>query len=244
MAQKRMPLKRIPAHNVASHAVHTQPAAITPKRRAVVAALCRAQTPLAALALGALAACSTVQQDAAQPQVWATLVDASAGSTPGEPVLGGLVTQKITAGRYWQVVPDMFAVRECDAGAGICRQGIAKPVARVTVRQVGTASATVTFQAEYDVGPSQTLTNGLPVSTMTTTMSIPEGVAPMPKHVELVGRTAELPYGQLRKVTLPNGVMLGLCLSASREPVMPPSGACPAGTDEHFGEALASAASL
>ena len=168
------------------------------------------------------------------------MVDASAGSMSGEPVLGGLVTQRIAVGGYWQVVPDLFAVRSCDAG--VCRQGIAKPVARVIVQHVGATSATVTFQAHYDVGPSQTLTNGLPASTMTTTMSIPAGAAPMLKNVESVGHTAELPYGQLRKIMLPDGVALGLCLSDSREPVMPPSGACPAATDAHFSKALAAAA--
>lgn len=230
-------LKRTPATPITEHAAR-QPTGISPKR----SPLRQAWRPLAALAVGALAACTTAQQNAAQPHVWATLVDASAGSTPGDPVLGGLVTQKIAVGPFWQVVPDLFAVRACDAASGVCRQGVAKPVARVTIRHAGAASATVTFQVDYSVGPSQTLTNGMPVSTMKTTVSIPAGVAPMPEHIEVVGRTAELPYGQLRKVTLPDGVTLGLCLSDSREPVMPPSGACPAGTDAHFGEALAAAA--
>ncbi|KVN36021.1 hypothetical protein WJ63_01565 [Burkholderia pyrrocinia] len=235
-------LKRLQAHRIINDASQPQQPGIAAKRPAVATALHLALTPLVALAVGGLAACSTVQQDAVQPHVWATLVDAFAGSTPGEPVRGGLVTQRITVGRFWQVVPDMFAVRACDAATGVCRQGIVKPVARVTLLQVGATGATVTLQTEYNVGPTQTLTNGLPVSTMTTTMSIPAAVAPMPEHTEQVVRTADLPYGQLRKVTLPDGVTLGLCLTDSREPVMPPSGACPAGTDAHFGEALAAAA--
>ncbi|WP_442807611.1 hypothetical protein [Trinickia soli] len=233
--------KYISAHLIAEHAAQ-QLADVSPKRSRLRQAL----TPLAALAVSALAACSTVQQDAVRPQVWATLVDASAGSaapTPGEPVLGGLTTQKISAGLFWQVVPDLFAVRACDAATGECRQGIAKPVARVTLRQVGATGATVTLQTEYHVAPTQSLTNGLPVSPTRATMSIHAGVAPMPEHTEVASRTAELPYGQLRKVTLPDGVTLGLCLSDSREPVMPPSGACPASTDvQHLGEALAAAA--
>lgn len=234
------PLNHLPAHRIANP--NSQRAAIAATRFSATRTLRHALTPLALLAVAALAACSTVQHDAAQPQVWATLVDAAAGSAPGEPFLGGLTTQRITAGHFWQVVPDMFPVRACDAASGVCRRGIARPVARVTLRQVGATSSTVTLQTEYHVGPTQTLTNGLPVSTMTTTMSIPAGVAPMPEHIELASRTVELPYGQLRELTLAGGVTLGLCLSDSREPVMPPSGACPAGTDAHFAQALAAAA--
>ncbi|MBN3856735.1 hypothetical protein G3N59_25470 [Paraburkholderia sp. Ac-20340] len=226
-----------PVDNLVVEPVGADVASPGPKRRRPIA-----RASLVALAVSALAACSSLQPHAAQPQVWATLVDASAGSadaTPGEPVLGGLVTQKIATGLYWQVVPDLFAVHACDAGTGGCRHGIAKPVARVTLLQAGATSAKVTLQAEYNVGASQTLTNGLPVSPMTTTLSVPAGVPVMSTHVERVERTAELPYGQLRKVTLPDGVTLGLCISDSREPVMPPSGACPAGTDvQHLGGAL------
>ncbi|WP_322019409.1 hypothetical protein [Paraburkholderia tropica] len=106
-------------------------------------------------------------------------------------MLGGLTTQKISAGLFWQVVPDLFAVRACDVATRDCRQGVAKPVARVTLRQVGATGATVTLQTEYHVGPTQTLTNGLPVSPTRVTMSIHAGVAPMPSlHSRRIRRNA------------------------------------------------------
>lgn len=200
--------------------------------------------PLIASCASLLAGCSSVQQEANRPQIWATLVDASRGSSPDAPTLGGLVTQRIQVGPFWQVVPDLFLVRECDAGLTGCKEGIAKPTVRVTVHQAAASQASVTLQVSYDVGPSQTLTNGLSVSPMTTTTtSISRGAEPFRAHAEL-SRTAELPYGQLRKVDLPNGVSVGLCLNATPAPIMPPSGACPEGTSDRFASAMASAPSF
>ncbi|KAA0998124.1 hypothetical protein FVF58_45890 [Paraburkholderia panacisoli] len=200
--------------------------------------------PIIASCVSLLAGCSSVQQEANGPQVWATLVDASRGSTAGDPTLGRLVNQPIQVGKNWQLVPDMFVVRACDDGPLNCKMGVAKPTVRVTVHQVAASQASVSLTVSYDVGPSQTLTNGLsthPLSTVT--MSIPKGATPFSSHVD-VARTVELPYGQLRKVDLPNGISVGLCLSTTPASVMPPSGACPDGTLDRFAAAMAAAQSF
>jgi hypothetical protein len=82
-------------------------------------------------------------------------------------------------GSLWQVVPDLFPVRECDVGLAGRKKGVAKPTVQVTIHRVDASQASVTLQVSYDVGPSQILTNGLSVSGMTTMTSIPRDADPL-----------------------------------------------------------------
>ncbi|BBU33374.1 hypothetical protein BTHE68_71080 (plasmid) [Burkholderia sp. THE68] len=200
--------------------------------------------PVIASCVSLLVGCSSFQQEANRPQILATVVTASRGATADDSTLGGLLTQRIDIGPRWQFVPDMFLVSACDDGPSSCKLGVAKPTVHVTVNRTDTSKASVSVQVSYDVAPRQTNITGIsshPLST--TTISVPQGAKSFSSHVD-VARTVELPYGQLRKVDLLNGVSIGLCLSTNPAPVTPPSGACPEGTSERFAAAMASARSF
>lgn len=184
-----------------------------------------------------LSACSGIGGVAGHPELLVTVVDASGSSTPDESRLGGLVTQRLKIGSSWRSMPDLLSIRECDAAHSRCASGIAKPFVLVSVLDADSKSARVSVQVSYDIGPKQTVTNGLPASNSTATISIPDGVEPIRGHAE-VSRSGELVFGELRKIDLPNGVMVGLCINSAAALVLSASGACHAGTAARFVEAL------
>ncbi|WP_321793877.1 hypothetical protein [Burkholderia pyrrocinia] len=138
---------------------------------------------------------------------------------------------------------DLLSIRECDATHSRCVSGIAKPAVLVSVLDADSNAARVSVQVSYDIGPKQTVTNGLSASNLTATISIPDGVEPIRGHAE-VARSGELGFGELRKIDLPNGVTVGLCINRATAPVFPASGACHAGTAARFVEALIQAQPL
>ncbi|WP_186223845.1 hypothetical protein [Burkholderia gladioli] len=125
-----------------------------------------------------------------------------------------------------QELTTLLPVFDCESVAPFCKRGIGKPTVRLSVQSASVSGANVTVSVNYDIGPTETVFSGDPRgSYQRSTDSIPDGTLPIRADGSLT-QSGFIPYGQLRKIELPYGMYVGLCVAASLHSTNDDDGAC------------------
>jgi hypothetical protein len=141
-------------------------------------------------------------------------------------------------------VSTLLSVHDCAKGQLPCRQGVVKPIVKLVVIKASERSAQVNVSVSFNIGRSGVIEAGTPGSSyQKSTETISSGV-PTIQEKGSISRTAEIPLGMLRRIELPYGVAIGLCVSSWQGDIFPDNGACSGIEQDHLADAAAIAPKL
>jgi hypothetical protein len=122
-------------------------------------------------------------------------------------------------------VPDLIALRECDASGSHCVEGVAKAVVSIAVQKLDGDKATLSVSVSYDAGRRQSIESKTPASTMPASRDIDAGADAILQHTSF-SKSAVIKLGQMRQVRLPNDVRLQVCVALPDANGFPAPGRC------------------
>lgn len=160
-----------------------------------------------AVALAAVAGCSS-QGSKNQESV---VVDFYAGTTDKSGYPGmGIGAGNVFDGAVGVVAPFNYQplpVRQCNAANTACALGLVDLASNVSVLSIGPRSATIKVDLSYRVSGASR--REWPGKKIVEKVGVPEVI----NDQGTFSRSAEIPYGQVRKVDLPYGVAFTFCVS-------------------------------
>lgn len=126
--------------------------------------------------------------------------------------MGGATSQLTAVGTKISIIPRLIPVRECNIPRTYCAEGIAKPVVAVLLNKLTHEAATVSVDVTYDIDRRQTIEARTLTSSSVATDEIDPSVDEIKGHAEFQ-KTVVLPFGEIRRIKLPNGISVGVCVA-------------------------------
>jgi hypothetical protein len=140
-------------------------------------------------------------------------------------VMRGKSSDMLRVGQQSANHSTLFPIRECNATHTQCADAVVKPVVSYMVQNLRGDEATIRFNVSYDVGRGQSIeTKGL-ASTTSSSLTMDPSVDVISGH-QNVSRTAPVKLGEIRKIQLPNGVRLDVCVALAAANGLPQPHGC------------------